>query len=165
MVGVQRMWVVLFWTVLNFFFSGLVDGFVLGEQPLSKIAIHRITLGLSNSTSIRASPILLGSNVSIWFLGNSGFSFIQPFSLTSILLLWILQFSYLGFDYRVRILNGWVLILSMIIHPLVTGLGFFLLQTSSNVPIFKLFPLLLGYVWIQKFEGNRKNGRKERKSE
>lgn len=58
----QRMWVVLFWTVLNFFFSGLVDGFVLGEQPLSKIAIHRITLGLSNSTSIRASPILLGSN-------------------------------------------------------------------------------------------------------
>ncbi|RVW52656.1 putative inactive purple acid phosphatase 27 [Vitis vinifera] len=40
----------------------LVDGFVLGEQPLSKIAIHRITLGLSNSTSIRASPILLGSN-------------------------------------------------------------------------------------------------------
>ncbi|WKA07905.1 hypothetical protein VitviT2T_025677 [Vitis vinifera] len=62
MVGVQRMWVVLFWTVLNFFFSGLVDGFVLGEQPLSKIAIHRITLGLSNSTSIRASPILLGSN-------------------------------------------------------------------------------------------------------
>ncbi|KAL6319349.1 hypothetical protein AAG906_014023 [Vitis piasezkii] len=62
MVGVQRMWVVVFWTVLNFFFSGLVDGFVLGEQPLSKIAIHRITLGLSNSTSIRASPILLGSN-------------------------------------------------------------------------------------------------------
>lgn len=58
----QRMWVVVFWTVLNFFFSGLVDGFVLGEQPLSKIAIHRITLGLSNSTSIRASPILLGSN-------------------------------------------------------------------------------------------------------
>lgn len=52
----------VFWTVLNFFFSGLVDGFVLGEQPLSKIAIHRITLGLSNSTSIRASPILLGSN-------------------------------------------------------------------------------------------------------
>ncbi|KAJ9676632.1 hypothetical protein PVL29_021913 [Vitis rotundifolia] len=62
MVGVQRMWGVVFWTVLNFFFSGLVDGFVLGEQPLSKIAIHRITLGLSNSTSIRASPILLGSN-------------------------------------------------------------------------------------------------------
>ena len=61
----QRMWGVVFWTVLNFFFSGLVDGFVLGEQPLSKIAIHRITLGLSNSTSIRASPILLGSNVSI----------------------------------------------------------------------------------------------------
>lgn len=58
----QRMWGVVFWTVLNFFFSGLVDGFVLGEQPLSKIAIHRITLGLSNSTSIRASPILLGSN-------------------------------------------------------------------------------------------------------
>ena len=94
------MGVVFMLTVLNFFFfSGWVDGFVLGEQPLSKIAIHRITLGLSNSTSITASPILLGSNVSIRFR-------LLLFFHSSIFSNRCAATSFLGFEYRARILNG-----------------------------------------------------------
>jgi hypothetical protein len=37
------------------------DGF--GEQPLSKIAIHKATLALNDSSSINAHPSLLGLKV------------------------------------------------------------------------------------------------------
>lgn len=44
---------------------GLVsdDNNGLGEQPLSKIAIHKATLALNDSSSIKAYPSLLGSKV------------------------------------------------------------------------------------------------------
>ena len=38
-----------------------IDGF--GEQPLSKIEIHKTTLALSNSASIKAHPSVLGVKV------------------------------------------------------------------------------------------------------
>lgn len=33
------------------------------EQPLSKIAMHKVTLGLRESVTIRASPVVLGLQV------------------------------------------------------------------------------------------------------
>lgn len=38
-----------------------INGF--GEQPLSKIAIHRATISLHRSASVRASPSVLGIKV------------------------------------------------------------------------------------------------------
>jgi len=35
----------------------------IGEQPLSKIAIHKTILALHSSASITASPFLLGNKV------------------------------------------------------------------------------------------------------
>lgn len=47
------------------------NGFeVLGEQPISKIAIHQTTLALNESASIKASPHVLGLKVSLFFFFN-----------------------------------------------------------------------------------------------
>lgn len=35
----------------------------IGEQPLSKIAIHKAILSLTDSASIKAKPLRLGHNV------------------------------------------------------------------------------------------------------
>jgi len=42
---------------------GLGDMNGIGEQPLSKIAIHKTILALHSSASITASPFLLGNKV------------------------------------------------------------------------------------------------------
>jgi hypothetical protein len=53
--------------IFSFFFTNLrmclgdMNG--LGEQPLSKIAIHKTILALHSSASITASPFLLGNKV------------------------------------------------------------------------------------------------------
>jgi hypothetical protein len=43
----------------------------LGEQPLSKIAIHKTILALHSSASITASPFLLGNKVLNQFYFNT----------------------------------------------------------------------------------------------
>jgi hypothetical protein len=53
--------------IFSFFFTNLRmclgDMNELGEQPLSKIAIHKTILALHSSASITASPFLLGNKV------------------------------------------------------------------------------------------------------
>lgn len=39
-----------------------------GEQPLSKIAIHRTTLALNNNASVIVSPSLVGLKVQFFFI-------------------------------------------------------------------------------------------------
>lgn len=39
------------------------NGHIIGEQPLSKIAIHKAVLALRDSASIKAKPDLLGLKV------------------------------------------------------------------------------------------------------
>ena len=49
--------------VLGNFGSGRAHGNGFGEQPLSKIAIHKATIALSDFASVKAYPFVLGSKV------------------------------------------------------------------------------------------------------
>lgn len=56
--------VMLCFIITNNVSIGLGDNMIgFGEQPLSKIAIHKTVLALHSSASITASPFVLGNKV------------------------------------------------------------------------------------------------------
>lgn len=60
------MFVVLLWLASLRLASAHVIGY--GEQPLSKIAIHKAISSLRESVSIQANPVVLGLQVQINFM-------------------------------------------------------------------------------------------------
>lgn len=59
----------------------------ISEQPLSKIAIYKTVLGLHSSASVRASPNLLGLEVSSYFLLYNLFAYVDHLCIIYIFLL------------------------------------------------------------------------------
>lgn len=106
----------------------------IGEQPLSKIAIHKATLALRDSASIKAHPLRLGLNV----LNLNG---PHPFPSSSDLFSnFVVQIKRLPafnlmsihIHYRVRILPRLWWNMKMTNLQMMTGLLYFLLLNSSK---------------------------------
>lgn len=110
---------------LTCFVLGFAHATGFGEQPLSKIAIHKTVVSLHTSASVTATPYILGTKVTTSHNRN-----LVNFSTVD---------SFIVCNFRVRILNGSLLILIFLIHLLMIGLEFSLLQISSNAYLFLFY--------------------------
>jgi len=84
-----------------------------GDQPLSKVSVHKATVSLLDLAYIKASPAILGQEVSFHTVNLSAVSLVNSLVgnkllLVSILLLYCLiaDVSFTGFFYRGKLLSG-----------------------------------------------------------